>query len=324
MKSTTYQTYGKMALVTGGAGFIGSHLTQELVQRGYQVTVLDNLSTGKMENIAELPVKEAVDSSSAGKITFVQGSITDLQLLQKLFKGMDFVFHQAAIASVPRSIEEPLAVHEANITGTLNVLLAARDTNVSKVVFASSSAIYGDTLTLPEVEDMAPNPLSPYAMSKLAGEYYCRVFRQVYGLPTVSLRYFNVYGPRQDPNSQYAAVIPFFVKKISAGESPIIFGDGEQSRDFTFVKDVAEANILAAESAATGIYNIGSGERITINRLTGLLIELFGANVTPVHREPRQGDAKHTLADISRAGTFGYEPKYPLLDGLQQTIYSIQ
>ncbi len=315
---------GKRVLVTGGAGFIGSHLTRELLQRGYRVTVLDNLATGKIENIADLLAKEGSATKTSLRVNFTQGSITDLPLLQKMFHGMDFIFHQAAIASVPRSIKEPLAIHEANITGTLNVLLAARDTNVSKVVFASSSSIYGDTLTLPKEEDMIPNPLSPYAVSKIAGEYYCQLFQQVYGLSTVCLRYFNVYGPRQDPNSQYAAVIPLFIKKASQGEAPIIFGDGEQSRDFIFVKDVAEANILAAESTATGIFNIGKGERTTVNRLAELIIEQLHASVEPAHQEPRQGDVKHSLADITRARNFGYAPKYSLLDGLKQTISSTQ
>ena len=200
--------YRKQVLVTGGAGFIGSHLTRELLQRGYQVTVLDNLSTGKIENIADLIAKEASDNKSADKVNFVHGTITDLPLLQKLFQGMDFIFHQAAIPSVPRSIKEPLAIHEANITGTLNVLLAARDSKVRKVVFASSSSVYGNTLTSSNGEDIIPNPLSPYAVTKLAGEHYCHVFQEIYGLFTIYLRYFNVYGPRQDPSSQYAAVIP--------------------------------------------------------------------------------------------------------------------
>jgi UDP-glucose 4-epimerase len=324
MRATTQQTYEKQVLVTGGAGFIGSHLTRALLQRGYQLTVLDNLSTGKIENIADLLDKKGSESKSSGRINFIQGSITDLPLLHELFHGMDFIFHQAAIPSVPRSIEDPLAIHEANVTGTLNVLLAARDMNVRKVVFASSSSVYGDTPTLPKVEEMVPNPLSPYAVSKLAGEYYCRVFQQVYGLSTACLRYFNVYGPRQDPNSQYAAVIPLFIQKLYRGEPPIIFGDGEQSRDFTFVKDVAEANILAAESTATGIFNIGRGERSTINRLAELISEQLQVSVEPLHQEPRQGDVKHSLADITRARQFGYAPKYSLLEGLKQTISSTQ
>lgn len=322
MNSVKRQNHGKQVLVTGGAGFIGSHLTRELLQRGYQVTVLDNLSTGKIENIADLTDKEASDNKNEGEVNFINGTITDLPLLQKLFQGMVFIFHQAAIPSVPRSINNPVATHEANITGTLNVLLAARDNNVKKVVFASSSSVYGDTPTLPKREDMIPNPLSPYAVSKLAGEYYCQVFQQVYGLSTICLRYFNVYGPRQDPHSQYAAVIPLFIHKVLQGESPVIFGDGEQSRDFTFVKDVAEANILAAESDVNGVFNIGRGERTTLNMLTDLILNQLKSSINPVHHEPRQGDVKHSLANITSARTFGYDPEYSLLDGLKKTISS--
>jgi UDP-glucose 4-epimerase len=202
----------------------------------------------------------------------------------------------------------------------LNVLLAARDAGVKKVVYASSSSVYGDTPTLPKRKDMPPNPQSPYAVTKLAGEYYCQVFRQVYGLPTVCLRYFNVYGPRQDPNSQYAAVIPRFVHRAVNSKPPVIFGDGEQTRDFTFVKDTVEATILAAETDATGVCNIGRGERISINRLAELVIKLVGNSVEPAHEEPRPGDIKHSLADISRARQFGYNPRYDLEEGLRQTI----
>ena len=300
-------------IVTGGAGFIGSHLAQELVRRGYQVIILDNLSTGKISNIEPL--------LGNGNVEFVQGSITDLPLLRKLFSGIDYVFHQAAIPSVPRSITNPKASHDANITGTLNVLLAARDKNVKKVVYASSSSVYGDNATLPKVEHMIPNPLSPYAVTKLTGEYYCKVFHDIYGLNTVCLRYFNVYGPRQEPNSQYAAVIPIFINNVLLGKSPIIFGNGEQSRDFTFVKDVAEANILVAESKATSIFNIGRSKRVTINHLAQLIIRLVGNNaVKPVYKDPRPGDILHSLADISKARAFGYHPKYSLEQGLKETL----
>ena len=303
------------AIVTGGAGFIGSHIARELAERGYDVVILDNLSTGKRENIEPLLGRDYVN--------FVQGSVTDLPLLQELFTGTSYVFHQAAIPSVPRSIKDPLSSHEANITGTLNVLLAARDSGVKKVVYASSSSVYGDTPTLPKREDMTPSPLSPYAVTKLAGEHYCRVFQEVYGLPTSCLRYFNVYGPRQDPGSQYAAVIPLFIQKASRGEPPVIFGDGEQSRDFTFVRDVVEANILAAESDACGAFNVGRGERTTINGLAELIIELTGSKVKAVHENPRAGDIKHSLADISRATGFGYAPKYKLEAGLKETISAL-
>ena len=306
------QGIAKKVVVAGGAGFIGSHLAEELVNRGYHVVILDDLSTGKRENIEALLKGEDVK--------FIQGSITDLRLLQGLFQNVDYVFHQAAIPSVPRSIEEPPASHEANITGTLNVLLAARDSGVGKVIYASSCAIYGNTQTLPIREDAPPHPLSPYAVTKLAGEYYCQVFHQVYGLPTVCLRYFNVYGPRQDPNSQYAAVIPRFISRVLKGEPPIIYGDGEQTRDFTFVKDVVEANILMAESEATGIFNFAKGESVSINRLAEVIIEFSGNALGPTHEAPRPGDIRHSLADISRAKTFGYGLKWSLEEGLKETI----
>ncbi len=241
----------KKVIVTGGAGFIGSHLAERLVGQGYQIVILDDLSTGKMGNIKELLNNDNVE--------FVQGTVTDLSLLKRLFKDAYYVFHLAAIPSVPRSVENPQASHEVNVSGTLNVLLAAGENSVKKVIYASSSSVYGDTPTLPKKEDMIPHPLSPYAVTKLAGEYYCQVFHKVYKMPTVCLRYFNVYGPRQDPNSQYAAVIPRFIKRDSEGSPPIIFGDGEQTRDFTFIKDAVEANILAAESDACGVFNVGSG-----------------------------------------------------------------
>jgi UDP-glucose 4-epimerase len=283
-------------------------------------------------------------------VNFLKGSVTNLPLLQEIFREVDFVFHQAAIPSVPRSVENPQASHEANITGTLNVLLAARDNGVKKVIYASSSSVYGDTPTLPKREDMPPNPQSPYAVTKLAGEYYCQVFQEVYGLPTACLRYFNVYGPRQDPNSQYAAVIPRFISRVLRSEPPIIYGDGEQTRDFTFIKDIVEANILAAESDASGIFNIARGESISINQLAQLIINLSknsakrkipynspspgvpschcepkawqsqGGGLQPVHEAPRVGDIRHSLADISRAKQFGYNPKYSLREGLRETI----
>ncbi|MBA7684639.1 UDP-N-acetylglucosamine 4-epimerase [subsurface metagenome] len=309
------RTISKKAVVTGGAGFIGSHLAELLANRGYYVIILDDLSIGKMANVEPLLKKANVE--------FIQSSIIDLQLLQQLFQGVDYIFHQAAIPSVPRSIENPEASHNVNVTGTLNVLLAARDNNIRKVVYASSSSVYGDTPELPKTEDMATNPLSPYAVTKLAGEHYCRVFHQVYGLPTACLRYFNVYGPRQDPESQYAAVIPKFITSVINGQGPIIFGDGEQSRDFTYIKDVIEANILAAESDVTGIFNIGNGKNITINQLAKLTINLLGNySINSIHEGPRPGDIKDSLADITRAKTFGYSPKYDLEKGLYETVRS--
>jgi UDP-glucose 4-epimerase len=299
-------------LVTGGAGFIGSHLVEELVRRGHQVVVLDDLSTGKVENIERL--------LKGANAELVRGSVTDLSLVTGLVKDVAYIFHLAALASVPRSIENPRACHEVNLSGTLNVLLAAMEKGVRKVVYSSSSSVYGDAPTLPKREEMAPQPLSPYAVAKLAGEYYCQVFNEVYKLPTICLRYFNVYGPRQDPNSQYAAAIPSFIQRALAGDPPIVFGDGEQTRDFTFVKDAVAANILATESEASGIFNIGSGQSITINRLVKLVLELTGSQVKPVYRQLRAGDVRHSLADISRAKAFGYEPQYDLRAGLSETI----
>jgi UDP-glucose 4-epimerase len=302
-------------VVTGGAGFIGSNLCQKLTKRGNHVVILDDLSTSKEENIKELV---------GGKVEFIQGSITDLPLLKELFRNVDYVFHLASIPSVPRSLENPLASHNANITGTLNVLLAARDNEVKKVVYASSSSVYGDTPTLPKTEDMLPKPESPYAVTKLAGEYYCRVFEQVYNLPTVCLRYFNVYGPKQDPGSQYAAVIPRFVSRLIEGKPPIIFGDGEQTRDFTFVGDAVAATILAAEGRITGVFNVGTGKRVTINELTQLIGNIMGKNIKPIHQEPRPGDVRHSLADISKARGFGFKPQYSLRQGLKETIQGLK
>ena len=287
----------KQIVVTGGAGFIGSHITDALIEAGNHVIVIDNLSTGNINNIAHL--------MGNPHFKFTNGSITDLPLLQDVFKGVDYIFHEAAIPSVPRSIAEPAACNEVNITGTLNVLIAARDNKVKKIIYAASSSAYGDTPTLPKKEDMSPNPQSPYALTKLTGEYYCQVFTRVYNLPTVCLRYFNVYGPRQDPKSEYAAVIPKFIQLVKAGKSPVIFGDGEQTRDFTFVRDVVAANLLLAESEATGVFNVGRGERISLNQLTFMIIKLCGSNVKPVYEPTRSGDIKHSLADITKARSFG-------------------
>jgi len=300
-------------IVTGGAGFIGSYLAEELIRRGDRVVILDNLSTGRISNIE--PVLKNKDAE------FVRGSISDLRLLRKVFSRADYVFHQAALPSVPRSINNPRASHIVNATGTLNVLLASRDNNVKKIVFASSSSVYGDTPTLPKIEDMTLTPQSPYAVTKLAAEHYCRVFERVYGLKTVCLRYFNVYGPRQDPGSPYAAVIPLFINNAIEGKPPVIYGSGEQTRDFTFVKDVVEANILSAESPVTGIFNIGSGNRVTISHLAELVIKIVGDKTLKVaYRNTRPGDILHSLADITRAAAFGYSPKYTLEQGLREVV----
>ncbi len=304
------------AVVTGGAGFIGSHIAEGLLELGYHVIIIDDLSSGKLENI-DFILKDP-------NLEFIKASIASLPALQKLFRNIDFVFHQAAIANVLRSIDDPAAVHTINTTGTLNVLIAARDNMVKKVIFASSSAIYGDTTVQPVHEGIAPNPQSPYALTKLTSEFYCNIFHHLYDLPTACLRYFNVYGPRQDPNSPYAAVIPRFVRWIASEQAPVIYGDGEQTRDFVYVKDVVEANILAAESQVTGIFNIGSGERASVNFLVDLITNLMDRNdVHPVFEKGRPGEVKHSLADISKARNFGYTPKYELKEGLLQTIPSL-
>lgn len=295
-------------MVTGGAGFIGSNLAEELSNR-YEVTVLDDLSTGRESNLSGLDVE------------FAQGSILDTELLARTFRDARFVFHEAALPSVQRSVEDPARSNLVNVNGTLNVLLAARDAGVKKVLFASSSSVYGDTPVLPKVETMTPAPMSPYAVTKLTDEHYCRVFTALYGLPTVALRYFNVFGPKQDPTSQYAAVIPNFITRILAGEPPVIHGDGRQTRDFTFVRDVVRANILAAESDAVGVFNVACQKRIDLIELAGTIMNLVGTRVDPVHEAPRPGDVRDSLADISRAAdAFGYAPAYTLNDGLKETI----
>lgn len=300
----------KKVIVTGGMGFIGSHLTERLLEDN-EVTVIDNGITGRMENIENL-----LDHKN---LTLIKGSIVDLNLTE-IFQGKDYVFHLAAIPSVPRSVKDPYSSNEANITGTLNVLIAAKDAGIKKVIFSSSSSVYGDTPTLPKIEDMPVNPQSPYAITKATGEMYCRVFEELYGLPTVCLRYFNVFGPRQDPTSQYSAVIPKFITAIANDKSPLIYGDGEQSRDFTFVKNVVDANILSCESDKTGIFNIACGRRITVNQLVDYINEILGKEIKSVYADPRQGDIKNSLADISKAKGFGYDPKDEFKEELLKTV----
>ncbi len=302
------------AVVTGGAGFIGSHLVEGLFAKGYQVTVIDDLSTGTLENLYSTGIFDQIE--------FIKGSVTDEVMLKKVFKGARYVFHQGAIPSVPRSIKKPLPTNEVNVTGTLKVLESARQAGIKKVVYASSSSVYGDTPSLPKHEDMLPLPMSPYAVSKLSGEYYCRVYTAVHNLPTVSLRYFNVFGPRQSAESEYAAVIPKFIQALKENRRPVIFGDGNQTRDFSFVKDVVKANISAAESKASGIFNTGSGNRVSINRLAEIIIGIFNQpGVKPEHEAQRAGDVLHSLADISRANAFlGYHPEYSLEEGLGITV----
>lgn len=300
-------------LVTGGAGFIGSHLSEALVSRGDEVTVLDNLSTGRLSNL----------DGCRGGCTFVEGSITDLETVRRCVQGVDVVFHQAALASVPRSVSDPVASNEANVTGSLNILWAAKEASVRRVVYAASSSVYGDTEVLPKHEGMAANPQSPYAVTKHVGELYCSVFDQLYGLSTVGLRYFNVFGPRQDPKSQYAAVVPLFITMLLRGEAPLIHGDGEQSRDFTYIRNVVDANLAAAVAPdpAGRALNVACGDRISINELYTRLRELIGCDVEPVHGEARPGDVKHSQADIALAQKImGYEPRVDLETGLRETV----
>jgi len=303
----------KKIVVTGGAGFIGSNLARHLSNEKNHVVVIDNLSTGYLENIQDLIAAE--------KVEFIKGSITELNMLQDTFKGVDYVFHEAALPSVPRSIKEPLLTNQVNINGTLNVLLAAKDTGVKKVIYASSSSVYGDTPTLPKKESISPNPLSPYAVSKLTGEYYCQVFTSAYGLPTVALRYFNVYGPHQDPAGEYAAVIPKFITRILNHQHIVIYGDGKQTRDFTYVSDVVRANILAAESKISGVFNMAGGKHITLNDLAQTIMMSCQNKEDIVYEDVRPGDIKRSFADISKAKKgFGYIPEYDITEGLKETI----
>lgn len=300
-------------LVTGGAGFIGSNICRKLISLKTRVRVFDNFSTGRESNLADL----------AGKIEMIRGDLAEPEQVREAVKGVDYILHQGALPSVPRSIANPEATHRANITGTMNLLLAARDESVKRVVFASSSSVYGDTEVLPKVETMIPNPLSPYALSKLAGEYYCRVFHRIYGLETVCLRYFNVFGPYQDPGSQYAAVIPRFITRIMEGKPPVIFGDGEQSRDFTCIDNVVDANLRAAEAedAPGEVINIACGSRITVNRMAELMGEILESPLKPLYDHSRPGDVKHSLAHIGKAERIlGYKPKISLEEGLKKTI----
>ncbi len=301
-------------IVTGGAGFIGSNLAEELAGKG-KVIIVDNLSTGKIKNIRNLIDNEDMD------VELIKRSITSINALNEIFKDADCVFHLAAIPSVQHSVENPLNTNEVNIKGTLNVLIAARDSGVKKVVFTSSCSIYGDTSELSVREDMKPDPLSPYAVSKLAGEYYCNVFSEVYGLKTVCLRYFNVYGPKQDPASEYAAVIPKFITRVLNKKPPVIFGDGDQTRDFIFVKDVAKSNVMAMEKKVKGVYNIGSGQSVSINELAYKIIENSGVKLKPIYDKPMPGEVRHSLSDISLArDKLGYEPDFNLDEGLGQAI----
>ena len=300
-------------VVTGGAGFIGSHLAERLIRDGQRVRVIDNLITGKRANLAALN----------GDIEFHEVSITDLEALRPIFAGADYVLHQAALPSVPRSVDDPLTTHEINVTGTLNVLIAARDAGVKRVAYAASSSAYGDAEAEYKTEDLPPRPLSPYGVSKLAGEYYCQAFTAVYGLETVALRYFNVFGPRQDETSQYAAVIPKFVAALSRGEAPVIYGDGAQSRDFTYIDNVVHGNLLAltAPDAAGQMMNLATGGRITLLELVEKLNALLGTNIAPAHAPARPGDIKHSRASVDKArDLLDFSPIVDFDTGLARTV----
>ncbi len=302
-------------LVTGGGGFIGSNLIHALVERGARVRLLESFITGRRANLAGVQ----------DRVELIEGDLRRLADVEKAVEGVDLVLHQGALGSVPRSIADPLGTHEANVTGTLNVLWAARAAGVRRVVYASSSSIYGDTPALPKVEQMAPAPRSPYAVSKLAGEHYCRAFHAVYGMETAALRYFNVFGPRQDPTSQYAAVIPKFIRGMLRGERPQIFGDGTQSRDFTYVENVVAVNLLAARAPAAALdgsaYNVACGERFTLLDLVAILNTILGTRLDPEFRPPRPGDVRHSHASIARAeASLGYRPAVRFAEGLRRTV----
>jgi len=302
-------------LITGIAGFIGSSLARAVLAQGDKVRGIDNLSTGKAENIAEI----------LGRIDFREADLLDMQAVQSASTGADYVLHQAAIPSVPKSVLDPLGSNRANVDATVNLLVAARDVKVKRVVYAASSSVYGDTPTLPKHEDMPPNPISPYAVAKLAGEYYMTSFYRCYGLETVCLRYFNIFGPRQDPSSPYSGVLAKFITQMLKGEQPTIFGDGTQSRDFTYVDNAVEANLLAckapAKQVAGGVFNIATGQRADLNQTFRLLKTLIGYPGEVKYAPERAGDVKHSLADISRAEKFlGYQPKVAFEDGLSRTI----
>ncbi len=312
-------------LVTGGAGFIGSHLVEALLRRGEGVVALDDFSTGRRENLTAAILAR---QRGAAEPEVIDGDIRDPATVRRALRGVQYVLHQAALPSVQRSVEDPGATHAVNVTGTLNLLVAAREAGVRRFVYASSSSVYGDSPTLPKVETMTPAPLSPYAVSKLAGEHYCRVFYGLYGLETVALRYFNVFGPRQDPTSQYAAVVPNFVTAALAGRAPTIYGDGLQSRDFTFIDNAVDANLKACEAPVTvsgRAYNIACGTAATLLDLLRILERLTGSSIRAIHDQPRPGDVRHSLAAIDEACLrLGYEPKVTLEEGLRRTVDALR
>jgi nucleoside-diphosphate-sugar epimerase len=298
-------------LVTGGAGFIGSHLAEELVRRGQRVRIADSLITGRRENLARLDVE------------LLEGDLADLAFARRAVRGMEYVLHQAAIPSVPRSVADPVESHRANVDATLNVLLAARDEGVARLVYAGSSSVYGDAAELPKREDMTPAPVSPYALQKLVAEQYCRMFTRLYGLETVSMRYFNVFGPRQDPGSPYSGVISLFATALLDGRPPTIYGDGEQTRDFTYVSNVVDGVLRACEAGGVSgeVMNLATGGRISLNELLAVMNRRAGTSVAPLYKPAREGDVRHSQADISRARRLlGYAPMVSLEDGLAETL----
>jgi UDP-glucose 4-epimerase len=299
-------------LITGGAGFIGSNIAESLLANGDGVRILDDFSTGRRENIA------AFD----GKADVIEGDIRDMKTVARAVDGMDYVLHQAALPSVPRSVEDPLSSNAVNIDGLLNVLVASRDAGVKKLVLASSSSVYGESEELPKHEKMVPDPLSPYAVTKLTGEYYNRIFWNLYKFPTASLRYFNIFGPRQDPASDYAAVVPRFIMALLKGEKPTVFGDGEQSRDFTYIENAVQANILAATSDKTvgSQFNVACGAQFTLNDLLDKLRKLIGVDTKAIYDPPRAGDIKHSYAAIEKFSSVGYKPSVDFDEGLKRTL----
>ncbi|MCO5045153.1 MAG: SDR family oxidoreductase [Verrucomicrobia bacterium] len=301
-------------LVTGGAGFIGSSVVRRLLADGHSVRVFDNFATGRRENIAEV----------RDRIELIEGDLRSESDVRRAVEGVRFVLHLGALGSVARSVQDPMTTHEVNSTGTLRILLAARNAGVERVVFSSSSSVYGNTPTLPKRESMTPQPLSPYALSKLSGEHHCRLFHELYGLAAFSLRYFNVFGPRQNPRSQYAAVIPLFVDALRKGQSPVLHGDGLQTRDFTFVEDVVAANLcccVAPREAAGKAYNVAWGNRISVLDLARKIAGLLGVAIEPVHADPRPGDVRDSQADSARAKeSLGWEPRVPFDEGLRRTV----
>ena len=299
-------------LVTGGAGFIGSHLAEELVRRGQRVRVVDSLITGKRQNLAHIPGVE-----------FLEGDLADLAVAKRAVEGIDFVLHQAAIPSVPRSVQDPITSNTANIDASLNVLVASRDARVTRVVYAGSSSAYGDAPTLPKVETMPTAPLSPYALQKLVAEQYCQMFTRLYGLETVTIRYFNVFGPRQDPSSPYSGVISLFISALCEGRRPTIYGDGGHTRDFTYVANVVDGVLRACEAkgASGEVINVATGGRISLNQLFQTIRDLVGARVDPIYADPRPGDVRDSQADIEKARRLlGYEPAVSFDEGLKKTV----